>query len=616
VRRTRHEGSVGTPATVQRQSRVRARSSAVAAIISILAGAACTAQVQGAGSGGRGSGATGSGATGSGATGSGATGSGATGSGATGGGSGATGGGGGVGGAGAGTGGGGGSGGDIPAAKPISLGGAPIYTRFMRLTNEQWENSVTDILRLPAKPGLASSFETPVSGSTDFANNELVLTVSGTLWASYRDASETVAAQATGTAAALTALYSGTDKEGFITTFGRRAFRRPLDAAELTAYGALFDQGSMMMGDGTPFAKGAALVIRGMLQSPHFLYRTELGTEGAALSGYEIASKLSFWLRNTTPSDALLDAALAGQLDTPEGAAAQATTMLGEASAAEVMKTFHAELYHFGRFANIDKAGVPNYTTALNAELEDASVRYFDRIFTQGLGVRDILTSTIGFVGQRLAPLYDLPAPAGGMMTEVDLGPERTGFFTQVPFLLLYAINAEPDSIHRGLSVNLDALCVDPGLPIIELPEIPPLGTGETNRERITTLTGECGECHDTFINPIGFAFEDFDGMGQFRTTDNGQPVDTTGAYPFMEGYMSFTGSADLMQLMANGQQAHACYAKKVSGYAMQRDIVMADLPMLEGLAAVSSAAGGTIKQVMVELVKHPSFRTRVGGAP
>jgi len=613
VRRVGHDAIVGAPVAARVRRRAEASALAIGAFISILAGAACTAEVQGGGTGATGSGAS-SGTSGSGGSGgAGATGSGGKGAGATGG---TTGGNGGAGGAGATASGGSAGTGDVPAAKPISLGGAPIYTRFMRLTNEQWENSVTDILRLTAKPGLGSTFETPVSGSTDFANNELVLTVSSTLWTSYRNASETVAAQATGTTAALTALYSGTDKDGFITTFGRRAFRRPLDATEIQKYGALFDQGSMMTGTGTAFAKGAALVIRGMLQSPFFLYRTELGTDGAALNGYEIASKLSFWLRNTTPNDQLLDAAAAGELDTPEGAAAQATTMLAEPGAAAVMKTFHAELYHLGRFANIDKAGVPNYTTALNPELEEASVRFFDRIFSQGLGVRDILTSTIGFVGPRLAPLYDLPAPAGGTMTEVDLGPTRPGFFTQVPFLTLYAINADPDSIHRGLSVNLDALCVDPGLPIIELPEIPPLGTGETNRERITTLTGECGECHDTFINPIGFAFEDFDGMGQFRTTDNGQPVDTTGAYPFMEGYMSFAGSADLMQLMANSQQAHACYAKKVAGYAMQRDIVMADLPMLEALAAVSSGAGGTIKQVMVDLVKNAAFRTRLGGAP
>jgi hypothetical protein len=499
-------------------------------------------------------------------------------------------------------------------AKPISLAGSPIYTRFVRLTNEQWENSVRDVLRLSAAPGLAASFEQPVAGSTDFANNELVLTMSQTLWGSYQAASETVATQATGSTAALSALYSGTDRDGFVSTFGRRAFRRPLDASERERYGAIYDAGTALTGTGSAFAKGAALVIRAMLQSPNFLYRTELGADRAPLTGYEAASKLSFWLRNTSPNDALLDAAAAGMLDTAEGLAGVAQQMLEEASAASMMQRFHDEVFHFSRFRNIDKAGVPNYTTALNPELEQAATRFFDRIFRQGLGVRDVLTSTVGFVGPQLAPLYGLPPPAGGAMIEQDLGATRTGFFAQVPFLVLYSTNADPDSIHRGLSVNLDALCADPGLPEIVLPEIPPLSMGQTNRERIAGLTEGCGDCHEAIINPIGFAFEDFDGMGQLRMTDNGNPVDTAGGYPFQEGFMTFSGSRELMQLMANGKQAHACYAKKVSGYALQRDIVQSDMPLLDTLAATSAAANGSIKQVMLELVKNPAFRTRVGG--
>jgi hypothetical protein len=502
----------------------------------------------------------------------------------------------------------------VPMAKPIHLAGAPIYTRFVRLTNDQWENSVKDVLRLSAAPGLAANFEQPVAGSTDFANNELVLTISSTLWGSYQSAAEAVAAQATGSQAALSALYSGTDRDGFVTTFGRRAFRRPLDADERARYGAVYDAGTAMTGTASAFAKGAALVIRAMLQSPHFLYRTELGADRAELTGFEAASKLSFWLRNTTPDDALLDAAAAGMLDTSEGLASMAARMLEEQGAAQMMQRFHAELFHFSRFRNIDKAGVPNYTTALNPELEQASTRFFDRIFTRNLGVREILTSTVGFVGPLLAPLYGLPAPAGGAMVEQELGERRTGFFAQVPFLMLYAINADPDSIHRGLSVNLDALCADPGLPEIQLPEIPPLGMGQTNRERIEGLTEGCGDCHEAIINPVGFAFEDFDGMGQLRATDNGEPVDTSGGYPFQEGFQQFDGSRELMQLMATGKQAHACYAKKISGYALQRDIVQADLPLLDALAATSAAPSASIKQVILDLVKNPAFRTRVGG--
>jgi hypothetical protein len=498
--------------------------------------------------------------------------------------------------------------------KPLDLKGAPIYTRFMRLTHEQWENAVTDILRLPQKPGLSSTFEPSVLGATDFSNNETVLAVSASLRSSYQVAAEALATQATGTDQALGALYSGTDKDGFITTFGRRAFRRPLTPAELTSYGAIYDRGTMMTGAGTAFAKGAALVIRAMLQSPSFIYRNELTPVGSPLTGYELASKLSFWMRNTTPDDALLDAAGAGQLDTPDGAVAVATQMLGEPAAAEMMRKFTAEVFHFDRFANIDKANVAGYSPELNTEVRQAADAFFDRIFSQNLGVRDILTTTRGFVGAGLAPLYGVTAPAGNSLVELDLGATRKGYFSQIPFLMLYAINNNPDSIHRGLSTNLDMLCADPGLPEIQLPKIPPQGTGETNRELITTITEGCGECHESIINPIGFAYENFDGMGRWRDMDNGEPVDASGTYPFQEGPRSFANSAELMDIMASGKQAHQCYSKKIAGFALQRDIVVADMPLLETLGNVSLGTGSTIKQIMLELVRNDAYRVRAAG--
>jgi hypothetical protein len=235
----------------------------------------------------------------------------------------------------------------------MSLEGAPVFTRFMRLTNQQWENSVADILRLPALPGLAQGFEQPVAGATDFDNNEHTLQVSNQLWQSYQIASETVAAQATGTPDSLFRLYPGTDAPGLVQALGRRAFRRPLTGDEQQRYQSIFDVGAATSGNESPFAKGAALVVRAMLQSPHFLYRTELGDAGTSLSGYEVASKLSFWLRNTTPSDALLDAAAAGQLDTPAGIADLAGQMLEEPAAVSVVREFHRQLLDIQRYDTI-----------------------------------------------------------------------------------------------------------------------------------------------------------------------------------------------------------------------------------------------------------------------
>jgi hypothetical protein len=251
----------------------------------------------------------------------------------------------------------------------------------------------------------------------------------------------------------------------------------------------------------------------------------------------------------------------------------------------------------------------------LNAELAESSYLFFDHVFTQGLGVRDILTTRLGFVGPGMAALYGQPPAAGLELRE--LGPDRIGYFTQIPYLTLHAFNNEPDSIHRGVTINLDILCADPGAALPNLPPVPQLLPNQTNRERITELTGVCGAmCHNAYINPVGFAFESFDGMGQLRALDNGKPVDTSGSYPFTEGTLSFDDAAELMQLMANGRQAHACYAKKIASYSLQRDIVESDLPLIDSLAGVSMDTAGSIKRMLIGLAQSPAFYVRAGGAP
>src|SRR5262245_44344171 len=218
----------------------------------------------------------------------------------------------------------------------IDLSGSPQYYRFVRLTNAQWARAVQDVLKLAAASGLEQNFQAAVTGTTDFSNNELVLDVNQRTWSDFQSAAETLAAQVTATDAALRVVYSGTDPAGLITTLGRRVYRRPLTTAEQSTYTTLFNSGSSLTGTRSTFAKGASLVIRAMLQSPNFLFRTEMCASNAALSGYEMAAKLSLWLRGTTPSDALLDSVASAKLDTADGAAALATTMLGESTATSV----------------------------------------------------------------------------------------------------------------------------------------------------------------------------------------------------------------------------------------------------------------------------------------
>ncbi len=515
-----------------------------------------------------------------------------------------------------------GSGGSSSIPASLNLSGSPSYFRFIRLTNDQWSNSVRDVLALAATSTLAVDFQAPVSGTTDFTNNELVLDMDDRSRADFLSASESLAAQVTASDAALAKVYAGTDAAGFIAAVGRRAFRRPLTTAEKSTYMTLFTSGANLSGTRSAFAKGASMVIRALLQSPYFLYRSELAVTGAPLSSYEMAAKLSLWLRNTTPSDALLDSAAGpGKLETADGAAAVAKTMLDEPAAVTVMRRFHGEFLHFDRFDQITKVGVANYKTSLNAELAESSYLFFDKIFSQGLGLKDVFLSSSGFVGPGMAALYEggVAAPTTGY-AERNLGATRVGYFSQLPFLMLTAHNADPDSIHRGVTMNLDVLCSQLGPPATVVPPLPAVKPGQTNRQRVDQATSGCGQaCHNQMINPLGFAFEHFDGMGQYRDTEkNGNdtlPIDSSGSFVFVDGTKSYSGVPDLMQVLANGQQTHLCYAKKLASFSLQRDVVVADMPLLTAVAGTSLSTSGSVKQIVLELVKQNAFRTRVGGA-
>jgi hypothetical protein len=510
----------------------------------------------------------------------------------------------------------GGSGGSAPAAQ-LDINGTPKYYRVVRLSNAQWAAAVRTVLNVTTTNGLEQNFENAVSITGKFTNNELSLGLDQRNWQDFQSAAETLATQVTASDSALAKVYSGTDAAGFIKAVGRRAFRRPLTTAEQTTYMTLYTQGTSQMGSQSTFAKGAGMVIRALLQSPYFLFRMELGAKGAPLDAYEMAAKLALLLRGTGPDDKTLDmAAGTGKLDTADGAATLATTMLGESTAPTVMRQFHGEWLHFDDYELISKTGVSNYKETLNPELQEASYKFFDNIFSQGLGLKDILLSTTGYYGPQMASLYGLQAPASGY-TQADLGAKRPGYFSQVPYLTLNGFNGDPNSILRGKTLNLDVLCSKLGPPATVIPPIPPLKPGQTNRQRIDTLTGTCGmSCHNDMINPLGFAFEHYDGMGQWRDTENGGlNIDSTGKYTFSDGQVkTWTDSNGLLQILASNPQAHTCFAMKLASFGLQRDIVVGDMPMVNTLMSTSMAAGSSSeKQILIQLVKNDAFRTHGG---
>jgi hypothetical protein len=575
-----------------------------------LAVSACSNSMTGAGPGGDGAGNAGNNAgtgNGSGAGGTGATG----GTGVGGSASGAS-----------GTTGLGGTGGSIGGSGPgpggydIPLEGVPIHSHFVRLTHQQWENSVKDLLKLAAVPGLSTAFTGDPPDGT-FTNNERALYVTSGLRADYERAAEDLAKRVAQNATARTAIGATGNAATFIRTFGRRVYRRPLEAAEQTKYEALFASAATLYTSGDAFANGVELVVRAMLQNPNFLYRMELGADGAPLSGFEVASKLSFLLRDTTPDDALLDAAERGELATPDAVATRAQAMLDSAEAVPVVARYHSELFGLNRFETIEKDRTlfPNYNPAMNADLMAADRRFFDGVYQSGEGLREILLSPTAFVTATIAPLYGVTASGSGL-TEVTLGAERPGFFTRIGFLAYNANLREPDPIHRGVDLARRLLCSTLAPPPGDIPQLPAPIPGQTNRERVAAHTGEgtCAGCHVSVINPLGFAFENFDAIGQVRATDNGKTVNTADSYELATGVVSYDGAPELMALLAESPEAHACYGRNLGEFALARDLDSGDRPLVNELGQTSTTGTGSVKAMLLAVARSPLFSTRIGG--
>jgi hypothetical protein len=495
---------------------------------------------------------------------------------------------------------------------PIDLAAERANYRVVRLTHSQWENSVRQLLGLDAPTGLVDGF-TPDALVSTFSNDQTTLQVGSNLQADYAAAAETLAATVTSTQAQLSLVAPETDPTEFVQAFGRRAFRRTLTSEEATRYLALYERGVELSVE-ADFLHGARLVIEAMLQAPQFLYRSELGDDGAALSGFEIASKLSFALRDTAPDVDWIDRAEQGEFDSEDGVVAAAAELLETPDAVQQMSNYQAQVLHFTRLSSIEKATETDYDPALNASLRTASELFFDDIFTSGRGVNDIFGATQGYVDAALAKLYGISDVADGW-TQVDLGDSRRGYFTQLPFLILHSVNLTPDPIHRGAELQTRVLCGKLMAPFTGI-DLAPRMESDTNREYIANLTesGECAACHKNYINPLGFAFENFDGMGQLRTSDNGQPVVTSGEYPFVEGSQTFADATELMQLLESSSQAHACYVRNLGEFLLARRLSTSDsdATTLQTLAE-GSLAGNSIKQLILEWVKSPLFRTRVG---
>ncbi|MGQ0504397.1 MAG: DUF1592 domain-containing protein [Myxococcaceae bacterium] len=502
-------------------------------------------------------------------------------------------------------------------------------SRVPRLTHTQWEETVRDLFGLAGAPGLASAFSPDPLGTSLFDNDEAVLSIGSGLWRDYQRAAEQISARVTATPADLARFVPAplptdpTQKaNAFITDFGKRAFRRPLTSAEVTTYAALFAQGTNLTTVTDAFTAGVRVTVQAMLQSPHFVYRVESSSTAVEneikLSGYEVASRLSYMMLGTMPPPTLFTAAEGGVLDNEEGVSAQAQLLLEDPRAKIRIASFHRQLFRVRQYENMQKSATvfPEFTAQTPAALQREHDLFVQSVvFDEKRGLKELLTAPYAFVNKVTAALYGLTAQGySDEFQRVELDPaQRKGILTQVGFLAYFGTASQRNTILRGAFINLEVLCSDLPPPPAAVPPLPALDPGMTNRERIERHTGKgtCGAgCHGLLINPVGYGLEAFDGAGRVQTQDNGKPIDASATFHFDGQPKTYSSAAEMVDLIADSTQAHRCYSKHWLEFGLGRRHVETDDPLIAGQGD-ASRSGESLQALLLRLAASKTMRFR-----
>ncbi|MDO8345622.1 MAG: DUF1592 domain-containing protein [Cellvibrio sp.] len=393
--------------------------------------------------------------------------------------------------------------------------------RLRLLTNREYANTINDLLNISTGTTIAASFE-PDTEVKGFDNNAEASKINNGRMDAYWNAAKQVAE--TVSMNNLMTCSTGTARDQcantFVPTFGKKAFRRPLVAAEQTSYSNLFRLGASN-------EAGARLVIQSMLSSPNFLYRAEIGSvvSGASnLTPYETANLLSYTFTGSMPDTTLLTEADNNRLTTPAQLRTQAERLLATTKAAAQFSHFGLQWLHVDDVANLqrDKTLYPQFTQAIGTAMKTELETFLNELFLKpGYKMADVFNPGFTFVNGTLASYYGMTGVTGTNFQRINTNNQRGGVLAMGAVTATLATVTGSHPIHRGLLVRRNLLCQDFAPPPPNVGEVEPLNPNKPTRERFAAHTNNpnCQSCHQ-YIDDIGFGFENYDAVGRFRTTE------------------------------------------------------------------------------------------------
>ena len=403
-----------------------------------------------------------------------------------------------------------------------------------------------------------------------------------------------------------------------VSTLARRAYRRPLTEADVTSLLSFYTQGRAQGG----FDTGIQWAVERVLVSPDFLFRAEREPAGVkprtayAVSDVELASRLSFFLWSSIPDDELLNAAVSGRLRTPANLEKQVRRMLADPRSSAFVDNF------FGQWLWLRNVTASTPDPKVFQEFDDNLRDAFQRetsmfLRSQVAGDRpvvDLLTADYTFVNERLARHYGIPGVYGSHFRRITYADDRrAGILGQGGLLMVTSYAHRTSPVVRGKWLLENLLGTPPPPPPANVPPLPETD-GKTEpksvRERMEQHRKNpvCASCHSQ-LDPLGFALENFDGIGQWRTVDGNVRIDPSGQFP---NGMKFSGPADFRGALVKNKDAFlTTAATKLLTYALGRGVEVPDMPAVRAVLRQASAHEYRWSALVTAIVQSTPFQMR-----
>jgi hypothetical protein len=411
--------------------------------------------------------------------------------------------------------------------------------------------------------------------------------------------------------------------EEILTTVARRAYRRPISEADLARLMPFFEDGRAKGG----FENGIQLALRRILASPSFAFRLEADPEnvppGTAVpvSDVELASRLSFFLWSSMPDDELLEVAASGKLSQPKVLEAQVRRMLADPKAHALAENFAGQWLHLRNLDNIrpNSDEFPDFDNNLRQSFRREAELFFASIVDENRSVLDLMTANYTYVDERLARHYGIPNIYGSRFRRVEFGPEmdaRRGLLGKGGVLMAtsHADRTAPTLRGKWLLENL--MASPPPAPPANVPalETEPGAAPKTIRERMDAhrANPSCAGCHQ-LLDPLGFAMENFDAIGAWRTREAGRPVDATAV--LVDG-TPIDGALDLREALLRDPRVFVgTFIEKMLTYSLARGLQYYDMPLVRKILQDTEKNGYRSVDIVLAIVNSQPFRTRVKAA-